>query len=294
MGSNGQTNVPAEAAGGQIALAAGGDTTCALSAAGGVTCWGNWPTVPAAAATGGQVAVAVGSFHMCALSAAGAVSCWGLNTALVGQSSVPTAAQSGQVAVSAGDTHTCSVSAAGGVNCWGRSGIGQSAVPVAAVAAGNGHTCALSAAGGVSCWGDNSFGQTTVPAAFTFVSTALPCHPSTLLVPTPSPSAAPTPGLACTAVLFRALPGVDLVGTRLGAAAADAAPGGGAPAWMHSEEACRIACCATAGCTGYSYTLYDTARRWLAVPSPCFLLANVTQLVPSNTMASGVLLSSLL
>jgi hypothetical protein len=154
----------------------------------------------------------------------------------------------------------------------------------------------MSSVGAVTCWGNNYGGQSSVPPTFAFTlsyyAVAAPCRLAAFTIPTPSPSAAPTPGYACPAALFHALPRTDLVGAPVGGAARDAP---GTPAWVTSEETCRVACCATAGCSGYSYTLHDPARRWLATPaSLCFLFANVSQLVPSNAMASGVRESALL
>jgi hypothetical protein len=143
----------------------------------------------------------------------------------------------------------------------------------------------------VACWGYNVYHQTTVPLTFAFSSVALPCRPATLPIPTLSPTASPTPGFACAASLFRAVPYTDLGGTRLGVSTLGAP---GAPAWHLSEEACRIACCATAACTGYAFALHDPAHRYLATPAPCFLFANVTQLIPSSGYTSGVRESALL
>ena len=148
----------------------------------------------------------------------------------------------------------------------------------------------------MTCWGSNDAGQSSVPPTFahllSYYAVAAPCRLAAFAIATPSPSAAPTPGYACPAALFQLLPGRDLLGTRLGGAARDAP---GTPAWATSEETCRVACCAVAGCSGYSYVLHDPARRWLATPaSLCFLYANVTELVPSSTMASGIRESALL
>ena len=279
-------------------MAAGQHHTCALSTAGRVVCWGRntyGQTAVPGSVRGAQVAVVAGEGHTCALSAGGAVACWGRND--YGQSAVPGVAVWGQVvAMAAGFLHTCALSAGGAVTCWGRNDWGQTAVPPAvatggqvAVAAGYFHTCALSIAGTVSCWGKNGDGQSSVPP---FYAVAVPCFLAALATAAPSPSAAPTPGYACAASLFRPLLRTDLVGAPVGGAAREAL---GTPALVTSEETCRVACCAVAGCSGYAYVLHDPARRLAAAPaSLCFLYANVTQLVPSSTMVSGIRESALL
>jgi alpha-tubulin suppressor-like RCC1 family protein len=128
----------------------------------------------------GVVAVSAGYEHACALTAAGAVKCWGYDV-LDGSaacSEVPVdvvGLSSGVVAVSAGGIHTCALTAAGAVKCWGNNLYGDlgdgstvgTLVPVdvvglssgvVAVSAGANHTCALTAAGAVKCWGYNMLG----------------------------------------------------------------------------------------------------------------------------------------
>ena len=125
--------------------------------------------------------------HTCAVTSAGGVSCWGNNSS--GQlgdgttvsSSVPVAVSglaSGVAAISAGGAHTCAGTSAGAALCWGRNLDGQlgdgtnvgSNVPVpvavsglasgvAAISAGGSHTCAVTSAGGGLCWGSNASGQ---------------------------------------------------------------------------------------------------------------------------------------
>ena len=137
-------------------------------------------------------ALAAGQNHACALTAAGGVKCWGidyygeLGVAAEAGNQAPnlpagvSGLGSGVVAIATGSFHTCALTLAGGAKCWGDNGFGQLGVtatsgsnnpnpdPVdvsgltsglVAIAAGYGHTCALTAAGGVKCWGVNEYGE---------------------------------------------------------------------------------------------------------------------------------------
>ena len=186
---------PAPSAG---TLAAGGDHTCLVTAAGGVKCWGanesgelgdgttaDRATPVAVSALSGVARVAAGAAFTCAVSTGGALSCWGANeSGELGDGTTANRATPGAVSglssgvtdVALGISHACAVTAAGGVKCWGGNLFGQlgdgtetnHSTPadvtgltsgVAAVAAGGYFSCALTLAGGVKCWGDNAFGQ---------------------------------------------------------------------------------------------------------------------------------------
>ena len=101
-------------------------------------------------------------------------------------------------------------------------------------------------------------------------------------------TASPTP--YCAPTLYRALPRTDLVGTLMGNAWY---PGTSLPA--PSESVCRQACCDAPACDAYTFASGDlefASRQGLAQSAACFLFTNVTALVPSNLVTSGVLLSS--
>lgn len=130
-------------------IAAGGSHTCALTAAGGVKCWGDLATTPedVPGLTSGVSAIAAGYMHTCAIvgdaAVGGAVQCWGANdTGQLGNGT--TTASSTPVAVQGLDSGVKAISAGG--------------APVDRFTAG-GHSCAVTTAGAVKCWGWNDEGQ---------------------------------------------------------------------------------------------------------------------------------------
>lgn len=145
-----------------------------------------WPNGTAGNAAGVQISA--GGNHTCALTAATVVKCWGSNGSrqlgngdLAG-SAVPVDVLAeeggppltGLAEVASGGTHTCARTVVGGAVCWGSEAFGErgcitcpltaSTVTglgngVAAIAAGIRHTCAVTTQGGVKCFGSNEAGQ---------------------------------------------------------------------------------------------------------------------------------------
>jgi alpha-tubulin suppressor-like RCC1 family protein len=182
-----------------VKIAAGGSHTCALTAEGGVKCWGSnrdgelgdgsttqrSTPVDVMGLSSGVTALAVGGSHTCALVSGGSVKCWGQNSqgqlgdGTTDNRTTPvdvTGLTEGVTAITAGIQDTCALISGGGVKCWGANWAGQLgdgttdnrstpvdvtglAEGVAALVAGGVHTCALVLGGGAKCWGWNSSGQ---------------------------------------------------------------------------------------------------------------------------------------
>lgn len=160
---------------GQLGTASGADSSVPVEVAG---------------LGGGAVSVSAGAGYTCAVTAAGGVMCWGagyvcdyslgekcgvrVEPVYFAKGSTPThvaGLTSGVAAVSAGHSQACVLTTAGGLKCWGDNvyGLGnatttQSTTPldvvgltsgVAAVSVGGRSACALTVADGVRCWGSN-------------------------------------------------------------------------------------------------------------------------------------------
>ena len=154
---SGATTIPVQVTGltsGVQAISVGSDFSCAVTAAGGVKCWGtdevgqlgtgipyvdsrmqasNVP-VDVKDLGSGAVAVSAGGSSACAIIAEGAVKCWGLDEyGKLGNASTHTAGDgmpsflppvtvqgmTGAVQISVGGHHACAVLASGALKCWG-------------------------------------------------------------------------------------------------------------------------------------------------------------------------------
>lgn len=107
-----------------VALAAGLSHTCALGAAGALTCWGAaGPAVEDTPTEGVFVALAAGADFSCGVTQGGAIRCWG--EAGAGQLQAPSGRGWVAVDADAGGRHACAVREDGGLACWGADEWGQ-------------------------------------------------------------------------------------------------------------------------------------------------------------------------
>ena len=182
-----------------VAVSSGDAHSCALTAGGGVVCWGRddaaqlgsgpGPDSPvplyAGGLNSGMMAIAAGSDFTCALGESGGVKCWGDDSwgqlgdgAVRAYSARPVDVRGidgTAIMITAGERHACALSSDGNVYCWGGNDLGQigdgttatrpGAVKIAlrmaatAVGAGGEHTCAVLATSGLQCWGRDWEGQ---------------------------------------------------------------------------------------------------------------------------------------
>lgn len=201
--TNSESHVYVAVAGTQTftSLTSGANTTCGITTAGSVYCWGangngefgnggnTGSNVPLLSAGGLTLkSVFRGANHTCGLTASGTAWCWGYNSSgQLGNTSTtnslsPVLVSGGLVFASLelGASHTCGLTPTGTAYCWGFNTYGTvgnsgntnvtSPVPVVGgitfrqLAAGNLQTCGITPAGVAYCWGDNSSGQLGVGA----------------------------------------------------------------------------------------------------------------------------------
>jgi len=190
------SQAPSAALGEVIALAAGYDSTIALTSNGEVWVWGEThlliegrygydsPTpilvegLPAVKA----IAAPPDGQHICVLTRSGDVKCWGYNsdgelgtgTTESAYAPVDVIGLDGKViAISAGLKHSCAVLENGSIQCWGNNAYGKlgngttesSLTPISvlgitdatAIALGQQFSCAITRGGRVKCWGDTYY-----------------------------------------------------------------------------------------------------------------------------------------
>ena len=156
--NNANQSTPPDGLGDVIAVSAGQDHSCALTAVNRrVVCWGGSNRVrqlEVPAGLGPVASVSAGDYHTCALTVAGLVRCWGDTS--WNKCRVPAVLQH-VVAVSAGTVHSCAVTANGSAICWGSLyptlKVPPNLGPVISIAAGYLATCAVTTARLVRCWG---------------------------------------------------------------------------------------------------------------------------------------------
>ncbi|MCE3003786.1 MAG: hypothetical protein LW860_13965 [Xanthomonadaceae bacterium] len=176
---------------GNVAIAAGDSSTCALSGDGKLMCWGNntagelgdgtfngrWSPAPVLGLPASASGVSARTRQFCAVLVDGRVFCWGGNQ--FGQNPVPvgvTGFSTEPESVSVGSRHSCALLAGGSIQCWGGNYFGQlgdgttndsPATPTAVAGtaryrhlnAGFDHSCGVTLEGQMHCWGRNTFGQ---------------------------------------------------------------------------------------------------------------------------------------
>ena len=134
----------------------------------------------------GVIAIEAGDDHTCAVTARGEVKCWGYNRygqlgdGTTTSRAVPVAVPGlagGTLAAAAGWGHTCILTADKSIRCWGNNEYGQLGYGEAEdyrftpmdvpeltmsaerISADGGTACALTIYGSIRCWGNNKYGQ---------------------------------------------------------------------------------------------------------------------------------------
>jgi hypothetical protein len=126
--SNGQITIPSSIGTGAIQIASGFDHNLALSATGGVICWGNnsYNQCNVPVGLSGITFIAAGHYHSMAIKSDGTVYCWGLNTS--GQCDIPNGTTNG-FRIDGGLEHTVLLKKDGTVTAWGGNTFYQTTLP---------------------------------------------------------------------------------------------------------------------------------------------------------------------
>jgi alpha-tubulin suppressor-like RCC1 family protein len=135
-----------------VAISAGDGQTCVLTAAGDVTCWGDFPgngldnsatPVKLSDIPSGIKAIASGASANCLVVSGGGIKCWGSNNAF------------GQLGNGSHDEN----GSTGHYTPLDVVGFGKGRESAQAVTVGRSFACALTDPGAVSCWGNDIYGQ---------------------------------------------------------------------------------------------------------------------------------------
>ncbi len=168
--SAGELQVPADAQGGIVSVAAGEAHLVALKTDGSTLTWGTnlfgLGAVPTAEPKG-SLAIGASGYHSMRVTPAGQTLLWGAGD--FGQSQAPQNLVYNVMDVAAGADFSMVLHRDGSIGVWGGHVPSVAVVPVAAqsgvirIAGGGGHALALKSDGTVVAWGDNTFGQTSAP-----------------------------------------------------------------------------------------------------------------------------------
>lgn len=171
----------------KVATSKYGATTCAITTAGALKCWGKNYAAQVGDGTGVQrltpvdvdrgvqyVSVTVGNAHSCGITAAGALKCWGSNlfgqvgngTSATTVTTVPAEIDIGAsyIDISAGYSDTCGITDQATLKCWGimngssTPATTDSGTPYRNVNVGNSFACGVTTTGLIKCWGDSVTG----------------------------------------------------------------------------------------------------------------------------------------
>lgn len=145
-----------------LAVAAGGNHSCAIRLDETVMCWGAKGLNQLVSPAGAFAQISAGTNHSCGVRTDNSLVCWGFNGYELAE---PPAGAF--VAVSAGDTHSCALRISGAVSCWGWDMLDRLDPPggeFASVSVGTWTSCGLRHDGSIECWGADWWGLQEVPS----------------------------------------------------------------------------------------------------------------------------------